>query len=41
MAAAGGFGRSIRAVQTGNASLYVIWALAGAAAVIAFVVWCV
>jgi hypothetical protein len=39
--AARGFGWSIRSVHTGNASLYVLWALAGAAAVIAFVVWCV
>ncbi|MGD0999678.1 MAG: proton-conducting transporter membrane subunit [Candidatus Brocadiia bacterium] len=39
--AARGLGWSIRAVHTGNASLYVLWALGGAAAVIAFVVWCV
>jgi NADH-quinone oxidoreductase subunit L len=39
--AARGLGWSIRAVHTGNASLYVLWALAGAAAVIAFVVWCI
>ena len=39
--AARGFGWSIRAVHTGNVSLYVLWALGGAAAVIAFVVWCV
>jgi hypothetical protein len=37
--AARGLGWNIRAVHTGNASLYILWALAGAAAVIAFVVW--
>ncbi len=36
-----GLGGGIRAVHTGNASLYVLWALAGAAAVVAFVVWCI
>jgi NADH-quinone oxidoreductase subunit L len=35
------FGWSLRAIHTGNVSLYVLWALAGAAAVIAFVAWCV
>jgi NADH-quinone oxidoreductase subunit L len=41
VSAARALGRGIRAVHTGNASLYVLWALAGAAAVIAFVVWCI
>ena len=35
-----GLGWCIRAAHTGDASLYVLWALIGSAAVIAFVVWC-